>query len=63
MRVRFIAQFDWRMHARHVRVYPAGWSGRVTRACGAAAVAAGAAVNITARKGTDDGEGTDQHRA
>ena len=50
MRVRFLTKFEWRVHPRQVKVFPAGWTGRVTRACGAAALEAGAAEDITSSK-------------
>lgn len=59
MKVKFKAPFDWRVHPRQVKHFPAGWSGRVTRACGKAAIAAGVAEEIS-QKGKDDDESTDQ---
>lgn len=58
MKVRFLRKFDWRVHPRQVKCFPAGWTGRVTRACGAAALAEGAAEAITPARGTktDDTE-------
>lgn len=54
MKVRFVRKFDWRVHPRQVKCFPAGWTGRVTRACGAAALADGAAEEITPSNRKED---------
>ena len=64
MKVKFIREFEWRVHARRHIVFRAGAELQVTRACGAAAIKAGAAIKAdtkanTSTKGQDDDESTD----
>ena len=56
MRVRFTRNYDWRVHPRQVVAFKAGWEGPVTRACGQAAIAAGAAKDVTPKRSKTDGK-------
>lgn len=59
MKVRFVRAFDYTpsLERRVIIAYRAGWSGTVKRECGEAAVAAGAAVDLTPPPETQSNEG------
>lgn len=56
MRVRFTRDYDWRVHPRQVVAFRKDWEGPVTRACAKAAIAAGAAEDVTPKRSKTDDE-------